>query len=113
MARVYISNYNDEHDYTKAERFGRVVPVTTGNVNIYRPQRTLVTMCENIKGITEDDYILFSGNALSGLLIAVACMHKVRVLNLLVFNARDSDYIHHRVDLEATRFLPIDELINY
>lgn len=109
MARVYVSNHNEQHDYSKAQRFGTVMPVTTGTVNIFRPQRTLVAMCENLKGITDEDYVLFSGNAVSGLLIVTAVMHKVRILNLLIFNAREDDYILHRLDLGSTRFIPIDE----
>lgn len=109
MPRVYVTNYNEQHDYSKANRFGIVMPVISGSVNVFRPQRTLIAMCENLKMITEDDYVLFSGNALSGLLILAALMHKVRYLNLLIFNAREDDYILHRLDLEATRFAPLDD----
>jgi hypothetical protein len=109
MPRVYVSNHNEQHDYSKALRFGTIMPVTTGPINVFRPQRSLVAMCENLKTFTEEDYILFSGNALSGLLILEAVHNKVRHLNLLVFNAREDDYIHHRLDLDAVRFIPIDD----
>jgi hypothetical protein len=108
MSRVFVSNHNEKHDYSKANRFGTVMPVTTGPINVFRPQRSLVAMCENLKNITEDDYILFSGNALSGLLVLAAVINKVNVLNLLVFNAREDDYIHHRLDLQAIRFIHLN-----
>ena len=105
---VYVTNDNRSNDFSKAKKYGRLMVVTVGNINVYNPNRSLITFSENLKGFTEQDYFMVSGNALSGLLALAAVFGKVRYVNLLVFDARNEDYLVHRLDLQEVRFLRTD-----
>lgn len=98
---VYITNYAG-HDFSAAEKYGKLEYVTKGNINIYRVDRDLYNLSENLKKFNEEkDYLLLSGTILvSAMAISVLLTRGVKKLNVLVYDAKGLDYIHHTIMID-------------
>jgi len=84
MAKVFIVN-DSGHDYSAAEKFGELVPLSTGTVNKYHLTKMLRTFEPLMKDSSPDDYILQSGPSVMN---CIACAYFASVhgqLNLLIF----------------------------
>ncbi len=105
MPKVYIVNQAG-HDFEKAKRFGdELVPVTQGNINVFRPDRTLYALKNALKHFGAEDFLLLSGNTLGNVLAALAVTQEIAVINILVYDAKNNDYLHHRLDTTTMMFL--------
>jgi len=70
--KVYITNYSI-HDYSSAEKFGELVPLTSGTINIKNINRMIMTVAEKLIDSDKDDYLLLSGHQ-STVAVSVAIM---------------------------------------
>lgn len=81
--RVFVTNFAG-HDYSKAEKFGTIIPLTRGNLDFGSLDRVKYYLAERIVLSTEDDYVALSG---SSFIAAVVCclwmeLHgQVKILN--------------------------------
>jgi len=100
MARpkVYIVNQAG-HDFEAAKLFGDLVTITEGNINVFRPDRSLFTIKQALTTFAENDYLLLSGNTFGNALAAVQAASLVKVLNILVYDAKNQKYLHHKLDI--------------
>jgi len=104
MARVLIVN-KAGHDFSQAEKFGDLVPVTVGNINIFRPDRNLFEVGEALQNFDyKVDYLLLSGNVLANLMAASTLFlrDKIKSLKMLIYDAKNSEYIEHTITLDKT-----------
>ena len=94
MNKVYIVN-SAGHDFSKAEKYGELVPVVQGHINVFRPDRSLFTITEGLAGFTEDDYLLLSGNTFGNVIAALFLGRQFATIKLLVYDAKNNDYLCH------------------
>lgn len=111
MAKVFVVN-DSGHDFSKAKRFGELVPITQGKINIYQPQRDLIEVEKCLGEFSnKEDYLLLSGNTLGNMLVALTLfvMLKVKSIMLLVYDTKTQDYLQHTVafdkDKKELRFI--------
>lgn len=101
---VYVTNYAG-HDFSAAEQYGELEYVTKGNINIYRTDRDLYNLTEKLeKYDDEKDYLLLSGNILvNAMVLSVLLTKGVKKLNLLVYDAKNLNYIHHTLIIDRDK----------
>ena len=92
MAKVYIVN-NTNHDYSKAERYGRLVDVTKGKLPIFKTSTVRAMLKEGLVEFTKDDYLLVSGPAIVNVMAATVLHNKFDTIKFLVFDAKQQDYV--------------------
>lgn len=104
MAKVYILN-KAGHDYSNANQYGELIAVVSGNMNVFRPDRSLYAIKEKLENFDPDnDFLLLSGNTFGNALAVMFIMNhlkdKVKRVNLLVYDAKNVEYLHHILDIE-------------
>lgn len=112
-SKVFILNQAG-HDYSGAKKWGELVPVVSGNMNVFRPDRSLFTITEKLSDFNPDtDFLLLSGNTFGNVLCALYVMHhlngNMKRINLLVYDAKNIEYLHHVLDLtdESLKFVRV------
>lgn len=101
--RVYIVNQAG-HDFSEAQKFGDLVSITEGNINVFRPDRSLFTIKASLSTFAENDYLLLSGNTFGNALAAIQVASQVDMLNVLVYDAKNQKYLHHKLDIKRMLF---------
>jgi hypothetical protein len=89
------------HAYTKAERFGRLLPLTQGNVNHFNLDRLMVSVGPKLQSAHEDDYLLISGSPILNGLIVSMWLAKFQKANLLQWSTRADGYVHITLHRDA------------
>lgn len=80
------------HPYEKAEKFGRIIPVTVGTINVFNPDRLMVNVSHRLRMAIDSDYVAISGSpVLNGLMMAM-WLKRFERMNLLLWSHRDTDY---------------------
>jgi len=102
-SKVYILN-KAGHDYSGALKWGELVAVVSGNMNVFRPDRSLFSIKEKLEKFDpEKDYLLLSGNTFGNVLSVIHIMHSlkdtIKHVNLLVYDAKNVEYLLHTLDL--------------
>lgn len=90
MAKVFVANYAG-HDLSDAERFGELIYVTEGNVNVFNTDRMMFTILKCLKDNNYDpdkDYILLSGSMVINFLIGLLCTKS----KLLIWDPKIKQY---------------------
>ncbi len=60
------------HDYSDAERFGRVMAMTTKSINPFSPDRLMVVLSSRIRQASEEEFIVIGGSPmLNGIAISM------------------------------------------
>jgi predicted ATPase len=102
MPKVYIVN-DLNHDFYKAEKFGKLVYITEGKMPIFKTDVIRTLMQNKMKDFNEDDYLLVTGPALMCImatLIVVGLFTEKFIstqVKLLVFDAKEQEYIVRHV----------------
>jgi hypothetical protein len=89
------------HDYTKLERFGRIIPLTTGVANPFNPDRLMLNLGHLLKMASADDYLAISGLPLLNALALTMWLRKFPTAHVLQHSVRENDYIYLRIELAA------------
>lgn len=93
MRKVYIVNHSN-HDFSDAERFGKIIFMTGGRMNRYSTNDMARQFSEALEDSSPDDYIvLCSLNVMNAIATAIFS-HKHGTLNLLLF--KEGKYIERR-----------------
>ncbi len=100
MSKVYVVN-SAGHDFSKAEKYGELIPVVKGHVNVFRPDRSLFTITEGLADFQEEDYLLLSGNTFGNVIAALFLGNIIKKIKLLVYDAKNNDYLCHVLDLSG------------
>lgn len=91
MRKVYVTNYAG-HDYTQLEKFGKIVPITTGYVSFDSLDRIKVQVAQGIIDSDREDYLALSGAAIIGALASLLWFCKHRKVKLLNYDRVSKDY---------------------
>jgi len=81
MAKVFVANFAG-HNISDAKRFGEIINVTEGNINVFEPDRVMYNILKVFKENKYDpeiDYIVLSGSKVINFLIGLLCQ-KARIL---------------------------------
>lgn len=89
--KVYVTNYAG-HDYSVAEKFGKLVFVTRGYISFQSLDRVKYAVSEGIKGSEPEDYLLLSGTSIICVLAAIAWYHLHKYVRLLVWDMKGDCY---------------------
>ena len=106
MPKVFVVNRGG-HNHTDAERFGKLIFLSTGTINRYAVSQMYRQFVDHLKDSTEDDYILITGLSV---MASVACSVFARIhgrLNLLLFKSSQSGEEGRYVE----RTVMLDELL--
>src|SRR6266480_5307287 len=82
------------HDYKDAERFGRLMPITTGTVNPFNPDRLMVMVSHRLRVAAQEDYLVISGSPVLCALAMTMWLRRFKLCNTLLWSHRDSAYKH-------------------
>lgn len=80
------------HDYETAKKFGRLMPMTTGGVNVFSPDRLMVTIGPRLKVAAVEDYLVVSGSPLLNALVVAMWLHRFEKANLLLWSHKAEEY---------------------
>lgn len=103
MNKVYVCNYAG-HNIHLAERYGELVILTEGKVNIFNTDRLLNELAQKLKDYKKQDYILLSGSPVIVFLISLVLSHKVDEFNMIIYNTKLGDYEIRRVFAKNIRY---------
>ena len=81
------------HNYEPAKEYGRLMALTTGNVNHFNLDRLMVTLAPRIRSATVDDYLLISGSPLLNSLVVVMWLARFPKVNLLQWSTKADGYV--------------------
>jgi hypothetical protein len=92
---VWVVN-NAGHDMSAAERFGRLMPLTTGSVNPFNVDRLMANIAPRLQHAQEEDYVLISGLPLLNAVVLLLWLAKFPHVKLLQYSVkrRGYTYIH-------------------
>ncbi len=82
---VYIVNLAG-HNYTDAEKFGKLTYLTEGNVDTSRFDRTIYLLSKKLRNSQPTDYILPSGKIVLNIMVAMIMHNLHGVVRCLIFN---------------------------
>jgi len=98
MPTVYIVNQGG-HNYTDAQRFGRLVYLSEGAINKFSVSKMYRIFADRLKQSQPEDYILISGLTVMSA-IACACFgHLHKRLNLLLL--KNERYVERKLMLDS------------
>lgn len=91
--KVFITNKGG-HDFSKAERFGDLVFLTSGRVDIYHTDRLVQErIIPGLEGARKTDYLLVSGNpAITAMCLAI-WLDRFGEARVLFWDSLYQDYI--------------------
>lgn len=89
---VWLTNMGG-HDYSKAKRFGNLVPFTIGNVNPFNFDRIMATVGPKLDLANEDDYLLISGSPIICSVIIAMWLRRFGRVRVLQWSTRKEDYV--------------------
>lgn len=97
MSTVFITNQNPAHNYNTASQFGSLVYLTTGNYPVFMIDRLIIEMTDRMVESDAGDFLLFSGSSTIAALAASLWLQKHPVLNLLLFDRSEGQYVYRAV----------------
>jgi len=101
--RVFLLNYAG-HDISDAERYGEVIPLTEGKVDIFRLDRLryqILQTLEKAKFSEDRDFIAVSGSTVLGLVIGVVLvLLRCKKVNILIWDAKQQIYICRTITIK-------------
>lgn len=90
---VWIANEGG-HDYKDAERFGRLMPITTGSVNPFNPDRLMVMVSHRLRVAAKEDFLAISGSPMLNAVALAMWLRRFGMCNVLLWSHRDKEYKH-------------------
>lgn len=97
---VWLTNEGG-HDYKDAEKYGRVMPITTGSVNPFNPDRLMVMISHRLRVASPDDFVAVSGSPLLVALVITMWLTRFGTCNVLLWSHRDGGYKHLVISQES------------
>lgn len=106
MSSVFIINKKPEFDYADAKKYGELVVLSTGLVNIYKPEEMARNMQAVITQFKAGDYLLLAGNALPIFLAGMYVANNVKEgpVNILIYDIKYKRYVVHSIDVQTNAF---------
>lgn len=101
-AKVYVVN-DMNHDFSKAEKFGKLVFVTEGKMPIFKTDYIRTALTAALHDFKRDDYLLVAGPTLMCIMATLIVASAFTLdfvdtsIKLLVFDAKEQDYVVRHV----------------
>jgi len=99
---VWIVNEGG-HDYSAAETFGNLIPVTVGAINPFNPDRIMVNVREIFKLARADDWVLISGNQMLCMVVFAMWLERFGTANILQWSTKKHIYVPLHVTANAIK----------
>lgn len=80
------------HDYSSLETFGRIMPLTTGNVSPFGMDRQVVLIAPRLRMAKAEDYIAISGLQVLNALVLAMWFQKFEKAQLLQWSNKHGGY---------------------
>lgn len=111
MARVPVVWLANEggHDYKDAQRFGRIMPMTTGSINPFNPDRLMVMISHRLRVAAVEDYLGISGSPVLNALALAMWLRRFGMCNVLLWSHRDSQYKHLIIQADSVERMALTE----
>jgi len=100
MSKVYIVNAAGR-DYDNAKRFGELVELTIGTVNIFDTQRLIVDFKKWFETANMGDWVLLSGSPILNVIAVSVMLSKFGLCNVLIFDVRYAKYVEQVIKWET------------
>lgn len=97
-SHVYISNIAG-HDFTAAEAYGQLVPLTEGHINPFATDRILFQLAQIMIDSNPEDLLVLSGHHIVTTLAATILLLKHGKVNFLLFHAKNRNYIIRQITI--------------
>ncbi len=88
---VWIIN-DGGHDYSKAEVHGRMVPMTTGGINPFSPDRLMVNLASRLRNATEEDFAIVGGSPMLNGIVMSMWLERFDKMKCLVWSNKKERY---------------------
>lgn len=90
---VFISNKSKEHDYSKAEEYGVIRAITSGNYAFFKTIRLRDEIVATLVYSKQEDYLLLSGSSvIAGMCMSIWLMQHETV-NMLLYDRKVRKYV--------------------
>ena len=99
MSKVYVAN-NSGHDFSSAEPYGELIFITEGLIHRFQTNQMYRACVEGMRNSSEDDYILMTGLTQINMIAGSIFAYKHGCLNLLIYDAKENDYVSRSIQLE-------------
>lgn len=96
---VWLVNRNTGHDYSGAEKYGELVPLTEGLAHPFATDRFLALVHERLAKYGEKDYLLLSGHLLQNAVAVAYLARKFGWLRFLAMHMKTRTYTERFLDL--------------
>ena len=90
--KVWIVN-SSGHDFSAAETYGELIPLTVGKVNIFNVERLLNELKGDLGSHQKGDWVLLSGNTILNILTFSIVLAKHGEVNILIYDAIRKEYV--------------------
>lgn len=109
MPVVWLVNEGG-HDYQDAERFGRVIPITTDSINPFNPDRLMVIISHRLRVANSEDFLAISGSPMLNALAIAMWIRRFGTCNVLHWSHRDDEYKHLIIKEDSLNRLALEGL---
>lgn len=90
---VVVTSWQSSLDYTTAQAYGSLRPLTNGKYSIFRTTKIIEDIAHGISTTEPEDYLLFSGSSvISALALCLWLMHHGQC-NILLWDAQEKRYV--------------------
>lgn len=103
MTNVFIVNAKFKLDYKKALKYGALIPITCGSMNLANTKKLMKNLNVSLKNYTKNDYLLLSGNSFTLFLVMTWLFvnkPEIETYNILVYDPRKADYVLHTYNFQ-------------
>lgn len=98
-SKVFITNKKSQ-DFSKAVKFGDLIPITVGTVNIFNVESLQRLIKDNIKNFNPvSDYLLIAGNSIVATFVTLELTRSYpdSTLQILIYDGVNNDYVVRQV----------------
>lgn len=108
---VFISNLSQSIDYSLAESFGTLRPITSGNYPIYKTARLADEIVAALMSSNKDDYLLLSGSSVVAGICMSVWLELHGEVHLLLWDPSQPAYVTRHIKRAEIR-LNIERRVN-
>lgn len=94
--KVWIVN-DAGHDFSCAQKFGELIVLTEGLVNIFDVDRIQATLVQKLAEFKKDDFLLLTGSTILNVLAVGIIQHKYDFAQVLIYNAKYRKYVPREI----------------
>jgi hypothetical protein len=101
-SNVWIVN-DGGHDFTDAAKYGKLVSLTTGNINVFNVDRLQCSLAKALDIYKPADFLLLTGSTIINVLAVGIVLKQHGFAQILLYNAKDRNYIPRTITTHKTK----------